>query len=111
MEKQTTNYSEWHQPNNEECQHNQDPTTDCTCKRPRTYKPYRVVRVTDSEAPHGISHRLIFHIWPNGLIQMREHGRRKLFSTLAGKFYQRTVESTVRAEKAARKRAKKVGGR
>jgi len=45
-------------------------------KKERVRKPYRVVRVHDPEAPHGVDARMILEIYPNGAVAIREHGRR-----------------------------------
>lgn len=58
---------------------------------PRNRKPYRVVRVYDKEAPHGVDPRLIFEIYPNGLVYIREHGRRVRREITAANIYVRCI--------------------
>jgi hypothetical protein len=97
---------DWHQPMNDDCDHNIDPQSDCTCKQPRKYKPYRVVRMRDNAAPHGIDVRIILHAWPNGVIELREHGRRKILSIAAGELYKRLAWGEAMAAKAAKRKKK-----
>lgn len=87
---------------------------DCTCKRVVKRAPYRRVRVTDETVDHGIRPRLEVRLWPNGVLQLREVGRRTLYSTTTAQVYKQLVVSAIlsakrakRAERrASRKRAK-----
>jgi hypothetical protein len=58
-----------------------------TEKRKRVYKPFRVLRVTDIHAPHGVDKRLILEVYPNGLVYLREHGRRVRREVNVAKIY------------------------
>lgn len=106
---------DWHNPHNEECPHNADPAFNCCCKRPQKRKPYRVVRVKDTEnVNHRVNPSLIFEIWPNGALSMREQGRRKRFHIMSGRLYSYLMQrealaylSQKRAEKAARRKARR----
>ena len=81
--------SDWHSPRNEKCAQNYDADLDCTCKRVRHRKNYRVVRVKDDSVPHGVRQRIILEIHPDGTIILREQGRRKTnsYSTTTGKIF------------------------
>lgn len=103
-------YPDWHSPKNESCPHNADPTEKCRCKRPRKYKPYRVVRVHDDDAPRGVDNRIAVQVWPqNGVIELREYGRRKSYSITAGELYKRLVWGAALSARAAKKRNHKGG--
>lgn len=54
----------------------------------RTRKPYRTIRIHDSDKPyHGISADLILEIYPNGLIEIWEKGRRTRRATTVTSIY------------------------
>lgn len=79
-----------HSPRNEECMHNASPAADCSCKRQVTRKPYRVVRVTD---PHAMrAHNIVAEIrFDNGLLTLRQKGKRKRVSVNLGVLYERLI--------------------
>lgn len=62
-----------------------------TTSKPRNRKPFKVVRVTDPHAPHGVDSRLVLEIYPNGLIYLREHGRRVRREITAAGIYVRCI--------------------
>lgn len=73
----------------------------------RNRKPYRTIRVTDHSAPHGVDPRLIFEVYPNGVIYVREHGRRVRRETTAASLYVKLIMRDVfnaRMEKSRRKK-------
>lgn len=81
---------DWHSPRNEDCMHNASPAADCTCKRQVTRKPYRVVRVTDPHAQRA--HKIVAEIrFDNGLLTLRQKGRRHRVSINLGVLYERLV--------------------
>lgn len=56
--------------------------------KPRNRKPYRVVRVHDPEKPyHGVSADFVVEVHPNGLVVIREKGRRVRRSTTVTAIY------------------------
>jgi len=108
-----------HNPRNEDCPHNLDATEDCNCKRIVNRKPYRVIRVHDENVPRGYRNDIIVEVWPNGLIKLRERGRRakSAHGIMAGDLYsmllRRHALAIVAAKRKARaeKRKAKKGGR
>lgn len=60
-------------------------------KKPRERKPFRTVRVHDPHVQPGIDARLILEIYPNGVIYLREHGRRLRREITAGNIYLRCI--------------------
>jgi hypothetical protein len=98
---------DWHDPRNEDCQHNGDVALDCKCKRAIKRKPYRVIRVTDNGVAHNVNPKLVMEVWPkNGTITVREHGRRKKYSTTTADLYSLLVRWAANAEVAKRKKAR-----
>lgn len=70
----------------------------------RNYKPYRTIRVNDPYAPHGVDSRLILEVYPNGLIYIREHGRRVRREIQVSNIYVRCIMRDI--AKLPRKRRK-----
>jgi len=99
---------DWHYPNNAECRHNADVYEDCTCKRIVNRKPYRRIRVHDEKVPHGYRHDIIVEVWPNGLIKLRERGRREksAHGVMAGDLYSTLVRRHALAIVAAKRKAR-----
>lgn len=98
----------WHDPRNEDCQHNHVVEADCTCKRQVTRKPFKTVRATCPDADRA-SHRNIVAMirMDNGLLTLRLKGKRKTVETTLAALYNRLVMQealrVVRERKAARK--------
>jgi hypothetical protein len=104
---------ECHKPSNDRCPHNTDPKFDCTCKSGRVVerKPYREIRVQDASVKmHSISGNIVCRIFDNGLLVMREKGKRRTYETTIGAVYTGRVWSEAMA-KAREKKAKRKGGR
>lgn len=106
---------DWHSPRNEACPQNQDSARDCACTQParqRARKPYRTLRVHDSDVPHNVRPDIIMEVHPNGRLIFREKGRprRCSYSTTVGKIYSRMVlaEALAKASARARDRAKRM---
>lgn len=99
---------EWHNPRNDECPHNQELASDCTCKRIVNRKPYRKVRVYDEKVPHGYRPNIVVEVWPNGLIRLREMGRRdkNAHGIFASDLLPMLVRRRALAELAAKKKAR-----
>lgn len=103
------NVREWHSPHNGECPHNSDAMLDCACKRKVVRKGYRVVRVTDPQADRA--HKIVSEIHPNGLLVLRQAGRRKRVSVSLGVLYERLVwNEAMRLVREAKSRRKKTPG-
>lgn len=105
---------EWHAPRNEDCMHNASPAADCTCKRQVTRKPFRTVRVTDPQADRA--HNIVAEIrLDNGMLTLRQKGRRKRVSVTLGALYERLIFNEAmrlsREAKAKHKGARKGRGR
>jgi hypothetical protein len=100
---------DWHNPRNEQCTHNRIIFAPCTCKRPVHRKPYRVVRV--KLRPQFIEGRMRarveLEIHPDGLLRLREIGRRRRYETNVGRIYWgcvwREAMAVAQAAKAKRK--------
>lgn len=107
MDTQATNYKDHHDPHND-CPHNHDAEQPCTCKRVLNRKPYRVCKVRDASAPHGIRPQLILSVYPNGMLEIREHGRRMKVQTTLADVYARALMHQARAEMNAKRKAKKL---
>lgn len=100
---------DWHDPRNESCEQNRHPIEGhCTCKRKVNRKSYRVMRVNDpTAANYQRDGRIILEVHPNGLLVLRERGRRKRYETTVGKIYTGLVwreAMTLAKAKKARKR-------
>ena len=102
---------DWHRPRDPNCAQNHDPEhADCTCPRPPTQrkkKPYRTIRVDEGASTRlggpKVRPRLVLRVWPNGVIGVREHGRRAEYFTTAGSLYYRLmVAEAFRAARLAR---------
>lgn len=107
---------ECHQPNNERCPHNADPLFDCTCKSGKVVvrKPYREFRVSDASVRmHKISGNIVVQIYDNGLMVMREKGKRTRYETTIGAVYTNRVwsEAMKKAREAKAKRKARKGAR
>lgn len=80
-----------------------------TPSKPRVRKPYKVIRVNDPHANHCMDSRLILEIYPNGLIYLREHGRRTRREIGAARVYEycirRDIASMPRRRRAMAKAA------
>jgi hypothetical protein len=97
-EKNIGKVKDWHNPR-EECQHNEDVTLDCNCKRLIVRKPYRVVRVTDQGVGHNTNPNLVIEIYPkDGTITIREKRRKRKYSTTASDIYSLLVRWAALAE-------------
>jgi hypothetical protein len=108
---------EWHNPRDESCPHNGDVARDCECKRPRKKKPYRRVVVTDDGVGHRTNPTLIFEIYPNGTVALREKKRKQRFYIAASLLYSLLMQRAALAHLAAkrkaradRKKARRAGG-
>lgn len=66
--------------------------------------PYREIRVQDKDVPWGVSSSFRVRVWPNGVIELIEHGRRSGYSTMAGRLYVRLMQASLVKPKKARKR-------
>lgn len=112
MQTELGSVKEWHNPRNDECAHNADVARDCECKRPRNKKPYRRVAVTDSGVGHRVNPHLVFEIYRNGTVVLREKGRKKRFAITAGDVYrimmQREALAYLNAKRKARAERRKV---
>lgn len=107
MKEQIGLVKDWHNPRDESCPHNDDPARDCTCKKPMKRKPYRRVVVNDPGVGHRVNPKLIFEIYPNGTLAMREQKRKKRFYITAASLYSYLMQRDARAYIAAkRERAK-----
>ena len=98
---------DWHRPRNEACSQNKNPAKDCDCAKPkRNFKPYRVVRVHDTEVNHGVKPDIIIEVHPNGRLIFREKGRPRRFSygTTAADIYGRLVRNEALRKMAAKKK-------
>ena len=62
-------------------------------------RPYREVRVTDNTVPHGVNPRLRVRVYPNGIIEILENGRRSGYETKAGAVFVRCMISSIQAKK------------
>ncbi len=97
---------EWHAPSNEDCPHNADAGQPCACKRPIKRKPYRRVRVNDRTAVGKCRSRLEVRVYPDGVMELREVGRRRIYrTTVFAVYYGRLVTeayNAARAKKSAR---------
>lgn len=100
---------DWHSPHDNSCPHNADPLLSCTCKRKVTRKPYRVVRVNDPHADRA--HLIVAELhMGNGMLVLRQKGRRKRVSVSLGVLYERLVfNEAMRAVREAK--AKRKAGR
>jgi|SRR5215831_758424 len=97
---------EWHNPRDERCPHNEQVEQDCACKRPRIKKPYRRVAVNDNGVGHRVNPHLVFEIYFNGTITMREKRRKKRFSIAASRLYRQLMWESAQAHKAAKRKAR-----
>lgn len=97
---------EWHNPRDERCSHNDDVTRDCECKKPRNKKPYRRVAVIDNGVGHRVNPHLIFEIYFNGTVVMREKKRKVRFSIRASTLYFYLKERAAYAYLEAKRKAK-----
>ena len=99
---------DWHNPRSEDCDHNRDAINDCNCKRIVNRKPYRRIRVYDINVPHGYRHDIIVEVWPNGLIKLRERGRREksAHGIMAGDLYSMLLRRAALAYVAAKRKAR-----
>lgn len=99
---------DWHDPYNDVCPQNIDAGNSCTCKRKINRKSYRVMRINDpTAANYQRDGRIILEVHPNGLLVLRERGRRKRYETTVGKIYTGLVwreAMTLAKAKKARKR-------
>lgn len=104
---------ECHNPRNDLCPHNADSKFDCSCKSGKVVirKEYREIRVNDASVKmHRISGNIVCRLYPNGLLVMREKGKRKTYETTIGAVYTGRVWSEA-MQKAREKKAKRKGGR
>lgn len=100
---------DWHSPRNNDCAHNMSPGSDCCCKRPVNRKPFRVVRVNDTSVDmHKISGRIVAELHPNGILVLREAGRRKRYVTTLGTIYAKLVWHEAITAAKAKKQARKA---
>lgn len=106
---------EWHNPRDERCPHNEQVERDCECKRPRIKKPYRRVAVNDNGVGHRVNPHLVFEIYFNGTITMREKRRKTRFSISSAELYRILMQrealrylSAKRKARAERRKARKV---
>lgn len=108
---------ECHNPRNERCPHNHEASFDCQCKSDRVVirKPYRLIRlVLRSEFVEGRMNRKVsISVHKDGLLEFRENGRRKVYSTNVGRVYRGCVwrEAMLGAQAKAKAKAAKKKGR
>jgi|SRR5215469_7886624 len=106
MQTEIGSVKEWHNPRDERCPHNDDVARDCECKRPRIKKPYRRVAVNDNGVGHRVNPLLVFEIYFNGTIVLREKGRKKRFSIAASRLYRQLMWEAAEAYQAAKRKAR-----
>lgn len=97
---------DWHEPRDEQCPHNENVERDCTCKRPVNRKPYRRVVVTDNGVGHRVNPVLIFEIYPDGTVALREKKRKQRFYITASRLYSQMMQSAALAHLAAKRKAR-----
>ena len=113
---------DWHKPRNEDCPHNTNASHGCTCKRmvgfgPRKTRKIRtrwLIRVSDSTAYlHGVKNRFVVELRADGMLRIRESGRRAIYETTIGKTYSRlaTTHAVQIALAKKRERAEKRAAR
>lgn len=99
-----------HLPRNERCPHNSDPRFDCACKSsvPKVRKPFRVVRVDDPTVEtHGLTGHLVIEIHRNGLLAIRQKGRRRVYTTTIGRVFEGVVWRQAMVDARAKKARKR----
>ena len=96
----------WHSPQNSLCAQNADIDAACTCKRVVERKPYRVVRIHERNPPHRVSDKLVVKLWPDGRMEIREHGRRFSVTVQISYVYDRAKWRQAMLEAAAYHKAK-----
>jgi hypothetical protein len=107
---------DWHNPHNDKCPHNRSIECDCACKREVKRKGYTVRRVHDDNVPHGYKSDIVVEIWPNGVLKLRERGRKQssAVSFMVGDLYVDGVRSraltALRAKQKARAERRKAKG-
>jgi len=106
MQSEIGKVKEWHNPRDESCPHNLDVARDCECKQPRKRKPYRRVAVTDNGVGHRVNPHLIFEIYPNGTVALREKKRKQRFFIFASDLYRYLMQREALRHLAAKRKAK-----
>jgi hypothetical protein len=102
------NVKPWHQPHNEECLNNQDVYKNCTCKRVRQAKGYKVVRVNQRNLPsHSMKNQIVLEIWPDGQLRLREAKRKTYYETTAADVYYQLMLAKARHEAWMKRKARK----
>lgn len=108
---------DWHKPRNEACPHNTDVEACCTCKRTRTRKPFRTLRLHDATASHNVRKRFVVEVHcSNGLLVIREAGRtrKSAITVTIARIYERALLRAAlvkRAQRAKDKRERKAARR
>lgn len=97
---------DWHDPRDEDCPQNGNVALDCGCKQPRNRKPYRRVVVRDNGVGHRVNPVLVFEIYPDGTVAMREKKRKQRFYTTASILYSRLMLQAAQAHLAAKRKAR-----
>lgn len=109
---------DWHDPHNDECAHNRSVECDCQCKRVVNRKGYTVRRVHDETVPHGYKPDIVVAVYPNGVLKLRELGRKEssAVSFQLGDLYatgvrRRALNELATKRKNAREKRKQKKGR
>lgn len=106
MQTEIGTVKDWHNPRDESCPHNENVERDCECKRPRNKKPYRRVVVTDNGVGHRVNPTLVFEIYPDGTVAMREKKRKVRFYIKASRLYSYMMQWAAQEHLAAKRKAK-----
>lgn len=97
---------DWHNPRDESCPHNDNVERDCVCKKPRNKKPYRRVAVTDNGVGHRVNPNLIFEIYPDGSVALREKKRKQRFFIMASRLYSQLMWEAAEKHRIAKRKAR-----
>lgn len=99
-----------HDPRNESCPQNADVKFDCACKSARIVnrKPFKQVRVTDSQVGRGIRPEIVAELWPDGRLVLREAGRRLRVETTLGVIYEQCVARDARRAAMAKRNKRRT---
>lgn len=76
------------------------------CKRIVKRKPYRRVVVTDNGVGHRVNPILVFEIYRDGTVVLREKGRKKRFAITAADIYRIMMQREALAYLAAKRKAR-----
>lgn len=94
-----------HDPRRDMCPHNADPLFNCDCVSGKKVvrKPFKTVNVTDPQADRA--HNIVAEIhMANGMLVLRQKGRRKRVSVTLGALYERLIfNEAMRSAREAKK--------